>query len=76
MATYLFFESNEFARVLSSHLSVTMRRESDNYSAYIALRDELENLVPDQKVDITEFKRQFVIMNRRMVISRRKMDSL
>ena len=53
-----------------------MRRESDNYSAYIALRDELENLVPDQKVDITEFKRQFVIMNRRMVISRRKMDSI
>ena len=53
-----------------------MRRESENYSAYIALRDELENLVPDQKVDITEFKRQFVIMNRRMVISRRKMDSI
>ena len=53
-----------------------MRRESDNYSAYIALRDELVNLVPDQKVDITEFKRQFVIMNRRMVISRRKMDSI
>ena len=76
MATYLFCETNEFARTLSSHLSVTMRRESDNYSAYIALRDELENLVPDQKVDITEFKRQFVIMNRRMVISRRKMDSI
>ena len=77
MATYLCFESNdELTRVLSSHLSVTMRRESDNYSAYIALRDELENLVPDQKVDITEFKRQFVIMNRRMVISRRKMDSI
>ena len=53
-----------------------MRRENENYSAYIALRDELENLVPDQKVDITEFKRQFVIMNRRMVISRRKMDSI
>ena len=53
-----------------------MRRESENWSAYRQLRDELLNSIRDQEVDITGLKAEFAARGGRKVISRRRLEAI
>ena len=56
--------------------SVIMRRESENWSAYRQLRDELLNSIRDQEVDITGLKAEFAARGGRKVLSRRRLEAI
>ena len=72
----IFFLSLSFVNLQKLFESVIMRRESENWSAYRQLRDELLNSIRDQEVDITGLKAEFAARGGRKVISRRRLEAI